>query len=68
MEKLNTIVYGLVSLVVVVLVVSTVALPVVQDAQNDQFTIEQNTGEKFSLREKDLKSEKYYDSYANGRA
>lgn len=41
MEKINTIVYGLVSLVVIVLVVATVAIPVVSDVQQQQ-TIEKN--------------------------
>lgn len=48
MEKLNTIVYGLVSLVVIVLLVATVAIPIVEDAQNDVTTTNVNAGARFS--------------------
>ena len=49
MEKLSGIVYGLVSLVVIILLVVTVAIPVVDDAQSEQKTIMQNTAEKYTV-------------------
>ena len=49
MEKINTIVYGLVSLVVIVLVVSTVALPVVQDSQYSVTDKAMNANERYTI-------------------
>ena len=51
MEKLNTIVYGLVSLVVIVLLVATVALPIIEDSRYDLQTVEQNSDYRYELIE-----------------
>ena len=48
MEKISNIVYGLVALVVIILITTTVALPVIDSTQNNITTIENNTA--FSLK------------------
>ena len=49
--ELTKIVYGLVSLVVAVLIIATVAIPVVNDAQNSQVTEYNNSVSKFVVTE-----------------
>lgn len=49
MEKISNAVYGVVCLVVIVILIATVGIPVIEDAQKEQISVEQNTTEKFAV-------------------
>lgn len=49
MEKISTVVYGVVCLVVMVLLVATVAIPVIEDSQYSVTEKMQNTGERYTI-------------------
>lgn len=51
MEKLSTVVYGVIALVVVVLLIFTVAIPVIESASESQVTTGQNTTQRYILKE-----------------
>lgn len=63
MNKLSTVVYGVITLVVVVILISTIAIPVIEDAQKERYTALQNTDGRYtSAVSNDLSMDIVWDS------
>ena len=48
MEKLSTVLYGIISLAVIVILVATVAIPVINDSQTELYSTAQNTTQLYA--------------------